>query len=72
MDWESEKFMKKITLSGCIFVFMLVTISAFPSVIAEGNTIYVDNDGGADYTSIQDAVDAASDRDTIYVYSGTY
>lgn len=64
--------MKKITLFGCILVFMLVTISVFPSVISEGNIIYVDDDGGADYTNIQDAVDAASDGDTIYVYSGTY
>ena len=64
--------MKKITLFGCILVFMLVTISAFPSVISEGNIIYVDDDGGADYTKIQDAVNAASDGDTIYVYSGTY
>jgi parallel beta-helix repeat protein len=35
-------------------------------------TITVDDDGGADYTKIQDAIDNASDGDTIYVYSGTY
>jgi len=64
--------MKKITLFGCMLVFMLVTISAFPSVISEGNIIYVDDDGGADYTSIQDAVDAAYEGDTIYVYPGIY
>ena len=64
--------MKKITLFGSILVFMLVTITAFPSVISEGKTIYVDDDGDADYTRIQDAVDAASDGDTIYVYSGIY
>ena len=64
--------MKKITLFGCILVTTLVVISAFPSAVSGGNTIYVDDDGGADYTSIQDAVDAASDGDTIYVYSGTY
>ncbi len=69
---ESGKFMKKINLFGCILVLMLVTISAFPSVISEGKIIYVDDDGDADYTSIQDAIDAASDGDTIYVYSGTY
>jgi parallel beta-helix repeat protein len=39
---------------------------------ASGTTIYVDDDGGADYTSIQDALDHANDGDTIYVYSGTY
>ena len=37
-----------------------------------GKTIYVDDDGGADYTRIQDAVDNASDGDTIFVYSGRY
>ena len=37
-----------------------------------GDTWYVDDDGGADFTRIQDAIDAASDGDTIYVYGGTY
>ena len=35
-------------------------------------TIYVDNDGGANYTLIQDAIDNAIDGDTIFVYNGTY
>ena len=35
-------------------------------------TITVDDDGGADYTKIQDAVDNADLGDTIFVYSGTY
>ena len=35
-------------------------------------TITVDDDGGADYTRIQDAIDNASDGDTIFVFSGTY
>jgi len=39
---------------------------------AGGNTIYVDDDGGADYTNIRDAINAASENDTIYVYSGIY
>ena len=64
--------MKKITLFGCILVIVLVIISTFPLAVSVGNTIYVDDDGSADYTSIQDAVDAASDGDIVYVYSGTY
>jgi len=39
---------------------------------ASGDTIYVDNDGGQDYTCIQNAIDNASSGDTVYVYSGTY
>ncbi|MCK4614248.1 MAG: right-handed parallel beta-helix repeat-containing protein, partial [Thermoplasmata archaeon] len=33
---------------------------------------YVDDDGGANYTSIQEAIDAAEDGDTIRVWEGTY
>ena len=36
------------------------------------NTIYVDDDGGADYTKIQDAINNANSGDTIFVYSGIY
>ena len=36
------------------------------------DVIYVDDDGGKDYSTIQDAVDNASNNDTIIVYSGIY
>jgi hypothetical protein len=64
--------MKKITIFGSMLVATLVVISAFPSAISEGNTIYVDADGEADYTNIQDAIDAASDGDTVFIYNGVY
>jgi parallel beta-helix repeat protein len=36
------------------------------------NTIYVDDDGGADYTHIQDAIDVSLEGGTVFVHSGTY
>ncbi len=40
--------------------------------INPSTTWYVDDNGGADYTCIQDAIDNASDGDTIFVYGGIY
>jgi parallel beta-helix repeat protein len=37
-----------------------------------GNILYVGGNGPGNYTTIQNAVDAASDSDTIFVYAGTY
>jgi len=38
----------------------------------ESKAIYVDDDGDGNYTNIQEAINAADDGDTIYVYSGYY
>ena len=64
---------KRVLLLVSIFLFSIFT-GVFPieNSIALGNTIYVDDSGGADYTNIQDAIDAATEGDTIFVYSGTY
>jgi parallel beta-helix repeat protein len=53
---------------------LLVIISLSFNVLSEENekTIYVDDDGDKDYTTITEALLNASDGDTIYVYSGTY
>ncbi|MCD6572467.1 MAG: right-handed parallel beta-helix repeat-containing protein, partial [Thermoplasmata archaeon] len=37
-----------------------------------GNVLYVGGIGANNYTKIQDAIDNASDGDTIFVYNGTY
>jgi parallel beta-helix repeat protein len=39
---------------------------------AEPKTWTVDDDGPADFHTIQEAINAASDEDTIFVYNGTY
>lgn len=54
-------------------VTVLLSIVMFSGCIEEkSRLIYVDDDGGADYTQIQNAIDDASDGDTIFVHNGTY
>ena len=61
-------------VTGIVLLFLFS--SSFPFVscyeVSTNNIIYVDNDGTADYTRIQDAIYNANDGDTVYVYSGTY
>jgi parallel beta-helix repeat protein len=40
--------------------------------LSNGDTLYVGGSGEGNYTKIQDAIDNASDRDTVFVYNGTY
>ena len=65
----------RLTLTTLVLVSFLI-ISSLPVVISSNSvsnrTIYVDDDGGADYKRIQDAIDNASEGDTVFVYSGTY
>jgi parallel beta-helix repeat protein len=61
-------FSYAITLSVIFLALHLAIIE-----VQGGNTVlYVDDDGCADFTKIQDAVDAASVGDSIFVYNGTY
>ena len=60
-----------------IGIFFLVVLGLlFFALVAggkgEGKTITVDDDGEGDYTSIQDAIDNATDGDTIRVWDGVY
>jgi len=57
------------TLTFCAALFV-----CFAAVIedAGGDTITVDDDGGTDFTTIQDAINASEDGDIIEVNPGTY
>ncbi len=59
-------------ITGIVFLNVFNVFLPVETCVASGNTRYVDDSGGADYTNIQDAVNAANDSDTIYVYGGTY
>jgi len=74
-------YKKPIVISGIVLLF--IASSVIPMVSSDKSnfikTIYVDDIPGSgldnppeDYTRIQDAIDNASDRDTIFVYNGTY
>lgn len=57
------------------FVLVLIgfcILALFVQDEAEGKVWYVDDDGGQDFLSIQDAVNASEDGDTIRVWDGTY
>ena len=68
--------MKKLLVFGVIVLFLGLAIA--PSINANvkqitthaksGNTLYVGGSGPGNYTSIQDAIDDASDGDTVFVY----
>jgi len=61
MEMEGKKKLKTLTI---IFTMILLFSSIIPFVssyeVSSNNIIYVDDDGGADYTNIQDAIDNSS------------
>nr|QNO52644.1 hypothetical protein CKMLAADM_00009 [Methanosarcinales archaeon ANME-1 ERB6]QNO52689.1 hypothetical protein PKPCIMEP_00009 [Methanosarcinales archaeon ANME-1 ERB6] len=59
-----KKYVSLIICTAILFLCFAGTVSA--------KTWYVDDDGGADFMRIQDAIAAASDLDTIIVSDGTY
>ena len=60
------------TISVVVCLTLVLTTVGFSTAVNVNDTIYVDDDGGADYTTIQEAIDTASNGDTIFVYPGTY
>jgi len=70
---------RKISCVCIIIMLFLINIISLPvfglktNIITNyGQTITVDDNGNADYTKIQDAIDAANNGDTVYVYNGMY
>jgi len=65
---------KKILIMSLILILIINYISIAPAknVISINKTIYVNDEGFGDYTKIQDAINNATDGDTIFVDSGTY
>ena len=61
-----------VLIIGTIIIMtgMFIVVLSVKGATAE--TIIVDDDGGADYEKIQDAVDNATENDTIRVYAGNY
>jgi parallel beta-helix repeat protein len=66
--------MKETILISIVALLLMVPFSGCIELIPtnEYKLIYVDDDGGADYTQIQKALESASDGDTIFVHNGTY
>jgi parallel beta-helix repeat protein len=65
---------------GIILLFIGITIiplngqkiEKLALTISRSNTLYVGGSGPGNYTKIQDAIDNASDGDTVFVYHGMY
>jgi len=69
-------FMKKVMIPLVVsLLFLGIFTVLLPSGICEEtnqNTLYVGGTGDGNYTSIQDAINNASDGDIVYVFSGSY
>ncbi|NOQ33077.1 MAG: hypothetical protein GQ567_02600 [Methanosarcinales archaeon] len=76
---QNDEFRTVLSAKMCVRVLLILMLAAAAVLVVGAGvgaaaTWYVDDDGGAeiDYMKIQDAVNAAEDGDTIYVYAGIY
>ena len=54
------------------YALMSVLLVGSLCISAVGKTIYVDDDGPADFNNIQAAIDDSNDGDTVIISTGTY
>jgi parallel beta-helix repeat protein len=74
-----KKFLIRVSI---LIVVLLVLNTSIPSIaysdekasaeILRGNVLYVGGYGSGNYTRIQDAINASSNGDTVFVFNGTY
>jgi hypothetical protein len=64
--------MKEVRKSGFLRIIPFILIVVLFCTFTQGKTIYVDNDGQADFDNIQAGIDASIDGDTVLVADGTY
>ena len=74
--------MKKgiVSILVCMLMILSTIVTVTSTVLTEktshtmttGNILYVGGSGPGNYTRIQDAIDNASDGDTVFVYQGIY
>jgi len=63
---------KILTIAILILLITLNTTVLSNNISNQQKIIFVDDDGGVDYTKIQDAIENTSNNDIIIVYNGTY
>ncbi|MGD0494884.1 MAG: NosD domain-containing protein [Candidatus Bathyarchaeia archaeon] len=66
-----RKMVSTIALTLLLTSLLTLAFNIQPTK-AEPRTWTVDDDGPADFHTIQEAMDASSDGDTVFVYNGTY
>ena len=75
---QNDDFRTVLSVKMCVRVLPILMLAAAAVLVvgtgvgAAATTWYVDDGGGADYDTIQGAVDVAGTGDTIYVYDGIY